>query len=184
MARRRKWLPSAVRVEGRDRGYMDGTFGSRKVILHTEGVTRGANGRDGNAINLARYVAAHNIGYHFVIDRHGRIAQLYPAHVASRALLAGPWSPNRQGVVAIQVCFAGISSARELEDWPLTHWPRLLRFFDDWKVPRTTSVSWNHPERSSAAWRKSGYVSHAHAPFNDHSDGAQAPIRRLLKADR
>jgi hypothetical protein len=182
MPRRR--LASANQIPGRDAGVMDGTFGTRKVIIHTEGKQRGANGRDGDALWLARYTAGQNTGYNFTIDRRGRIGQLYAANVASRAMLPGSWSPNRQGVVAIQVCFAGINSAAELEDWPLDGWSKLLRFFDRWKVPRHTHVSWNHPDRSAAAWRRSGYVSHAHAPFNDHTDGGGAPIKRLLNWDK
>lgn len=184
MARPDKWYEHAKRIPGRDAGVMDGTNGTRKVVLHTEGVDRGRNGRDGNAINLAHYVAARNIGYHFVIDRQGRIAQLYPVTVASRALLAGPWSPNRQGDIAIQVCFAGIASARQLDDWPLTNWNRLVRFFDSWDIPRRKHVDFNHPQRSEKAWRRSGYTSHAHAPFNDHTDGQGAPIHRLLDGPR
>lgn len=178
---RRKWLQGAVKVHGRDAGVMDGSNGTRKVVLHTEGMDRGRNGRDGNAVSIAKYVAARNTGYHFVIDRAGRIAQLYPVTVASRAMLAGPWSPNRQGDIAIQVCFAGISDAGQLDDWPLLHWDKLTRFFDSWGVPRRTHVDFNHPTRSQADWRKSGYVSHGHAPFNDHTDGTHAPIHRLLK---
>lgn len=181
---RRRWVKAATKVRGRDAGWMDGSFGSRKVTLHTEGVLRGRNGRDGNAIDLARYVAARNIGYHLILDRAGRIAQLYPATVGSRALLAGDWSPNRQGDINIQLCFAGIADAADLADWPLDGWGRLLRFFDSWAVPRRTHVSWRHPQRVATQWRKSGYVSHAHAPFNDHTDGGGAPIRRLLTWDQ
>ena len=181
---RRKWMKDARRIGGRDAGWMDGTFGSRKVIFHTEGVDRGDNGNGGDARWLARFVAGANTGYHFTYDRHGRICQLYPANRASRAMLAGSWSPNRQGVVAIQVCFAGINSARELHDWPMHNWGKLLRFFDSWGVPRRTSVSWRHPNRRREDWRKSGYVSHAHAPFNDHTHGGGVPIKRLLEWDR
>ena len=168
-------------MRGREAGVMGGSNGTRKVIVHTEGKDRGRNGRDGNALWLAKYVAGENPGYHFTIDRAGRIAQLYRVTVASRALVQGPsWSPNRQGILAVQVCFAGIKDAGQLDDWPLLHWDRLTRFFDSWGVPRRTHVDFNHPARSQAAWRKSGYFSHSHAPFNDHTDGTHAPIHRLL----
>lgn len=179
---RRRWLKGVTKVRGRDAGVMDHQGGTRKVVIHTEGVDRGHNGKGGNALWLAQYVAAANSGYHFTIDRSGRVAQLYSARVGSRAMKAGRWSPNRQGDIAIQVCFAGINDARQLEDWPLLGWDRLMRFFDSWDVPRTTPVGWGRPERSSQVWRtKSGFFSHAHAPFNDHTDGSHAPIHRLLK---
>ena len=178
---RRRWMPDAKKIRGRDAGDMDRSNGTRKAVIHTEGVDRGKNGRDGNAYDLARYVAANNIGYHFVIDRAGRIAQLYPVTVGSRALLAGPWSPNRQGVIAVQICFAGIASAEQLDDWPLVNWGRMMRFLDRWNIPRRHHVDFNHPTRRESDWRKSGWVSHAHAPFNDHTDGSGAPINRLLK---
>ncbi len=179
---RHKWFPHARRFNGRDAGVMDGSFNTRKVVIHTEGVDRGRNGRDGNAYNLASYVTVKNIGYHLVVDRAGRVAQLYPVTVASRALLAGPsWSPNRQGDLAVQVCFAGISDAAQLDDWPLTGWSRLMAWFDTWDIPRRAHVDFNHPTRSTDKWRKSGWTSHAHAPYNDHTDGSHAPIHRLLK---
>ncbi len=179
---RRRWFPDARKIRGRDAGVMDGSYGTRKVVIHTEGVDRGRNGRDGNAYDLAHYVADRNVGYHLTIDRAGRIAQLYPATVGSRAMLAGSWSPNRQGVLAVQVCFAGIADAGQLDDWPLIGWDRLMRWFDSWDIPRRSHVSFNHPTRSVDNWRKSGWVSHAHAGAgNDHTDGTHAPIMRLLK---
>ncbi len=177
---RRKWFPGARRIVGRDPGVMDGSFGTRKVVIHTEGVDRGRNGRDGNAYDLAHYVADRNIGYHMTVDRAGRVAQLYPANVGSRAMLAGPWSPNRQGDIAIQVCFAGIADAGQLDDWPLPGWAKLRDWFESWGVPSRTHVDFNHPTRNTSDWRKSGWVSHAHAIFNDHTDGTHAPIHKLL----
>ena len=180
----RKWMKAAVKVPGRDAGVMDRSSGTRKVVVHTEGVLRGKNGRDGNAISLAKYVARENIGYHFVYDRAGRFAQIYPANVSSRSLLAGRWSPNRQGEVAIQICFAGISDAKEIEDWPMKNWDKFLRFTDKWRVPRKKQNNWNHPSRSESVWRQSGWHSHASAPFNDHVDGQGAPIRKMLKSKK
>lgn len=179
----RRWMKGATRVPGRLAGRMDGTDGTRKVVIHTEGVTRGPGGRAGNAVNLARYVADRNIGYHFVYDRAGRWAQVYPAHVGARSLKAGAWSPNRQGKVAIQVCFAGVTSMSETRDWPMTNWDTFLKFVESWGVPRKSVCRWADPARSEARWRQSGWTCHAAAPFNDHRDGTGTP-GRWLRDDR
>ena len=73
---RRRWFPDARKIRGRDAGVMDGSYGTRKVVIHTEGVDRGRSGRDGNAYDLAHYVADRNIGYHLTIDRAGRIVAM------------------------------------------------------------------------------------------------------------
>lgn len=179
--RRKKWMPGAARIPGRDAGVMDRVGGTRKVTVHTEGVTRGHRGCEGNAINLARYVQSQNIGYHFTYDYHGRFAQLYTPLVGSRALLAGPWSPNRQGEVNIQVCFAGVSDASDVAHWPMKNWDKFLDFCDSWGVPRESITDFSLPSRSERKWRRSGWTCHAAAPFNDHTDGRGAPVRKLLR---
>ena len=176
----RRWYPHAVKVPARMAGTMDGSNGTRKAIIHTEGVQRGAGGRDGNAVNLAHYVQQRNIGYHFVVDRAGRIAQLYPVDVGSRALKAGWWSPNRQGKVAVQICFAGVADMADVKDWNLDKFHDLEKWLHkQWGIPRSSHVNWGKSTRSADAWRKSGWTSHAHAPFNDHTDGLHTPIKRL-----
>ena len=188
--RRRTWVKGAVRVPGRDPGVMDGNGGTRKVTIHTEaprGGTRGKYGRDGNAITLARYVAGANTGYHLVYDYSGCIAQLYKPRQGSRALLVPPgasWSPNRQGDVNIQLCFAGITDAADVAHWPMKNWDRLLAYFDAWGIPRDAITDFHHPTRSERHWRRSGWTCHAAAPMNDHQDGRGLPIKRLLNWDR
>lgn len=174
------WLPGATRVPGRYPGRMDGTYGTKKVVLHTEGVDRGPDGRYGDAAAVARYVADRNIGYHLCYDYSGRWVQLYPADVGARALRAGAWSPNRQGVLAIQVCLVGVVDAADVAKWPMDNWGKFLRWLDDLGVPRESHVDWADPVRSTRLWRKSGWTSHAHSPHNDHVDGRGAPIGLLL----
>lgn len=181
--RRRRWMKGAVKVRGRDAGVMDGTNGTRKVTIHTEGVLRGTKGKDGNAINLAHYVADNNIGYHFVYDYHGRWAQLYKPTEGSRSLAVpggASFSPNRQGEINIQICFAGISDARDVAYWPMKNWEKFLDFCDAWGIPREAVCDFKSPKRSKKRWRNSGWTCHAASPFNDHVDGAGAPIRKLL----
>lgn len=174
------WLPEAVRVRGRDPGVMTNLGDDCKVTVHTEGVLRGHHGRDGNAENLAQYVAKENIGYHFVYDHKGRFAQLYTPKEGSRALLAGAWSPNRQGKVNIQICFAGVADASDVRYWPLRNWEKFLRFVEAWGVPGRAICNFENPKRSEKDWRRSGWTCHAASPFNDHVDGKGAPINRLL----
>lgn len=180
----RLWLPDAVKVRGRDAGEMTKDNGDCKVTIHTEGVDRGRKGRDGNAVSLANYVAAKNIGYHFVYDRAGRFAQLYKPTEGSRALLAGAWSPNRQGKVNIQICFAGIADAHDINDWPLKNWDHFLKFAQAWGVPDRAICNFENPRRSEREWKRSGWTCHAAAPGNDHVDGKGAPIHRLLQSGR
>ncbi len=176
----RLWMRDAVKVRGRDAGVMTGVGGDRKVTVHTEGVERGRHGKDGDAVNLARYVAKENIGYHFTYDYQGRFAQLYTPREGSRALVAGDWSPNRQGDVNIQICFAGITDADDIRHWPLENWHKFLRFVEAWGVPPRAICNFNRPTRSESNWRRSGWTCHAASPFNDHVDGKGAPINRLL----
>ncbi len=176
----RLWMASAERVRGRDPGEMTGIGGDRKVTIHTEGVERGRRGKEGDAINLARYVAKENIGYHFTYDYQGRFAQLYTPREASRALVAGSWSPNRQGDVNIQICFAGVADASDIRHWPLENWVKFLRFVEAWGVPDVAICNFENPRRSERMWRRSGWTCHAAAPMNDHVDGKGAPIHRLL----
>lgn len=177
-----QWYPKAVRVPAGQAGVMDGSNGSRKIVIHTEGVARGKAGAD--ARGLARYVAERGIAYHFVVDPwRGTVAQCYPVGVASRALEAHSWSPNRQGVLAVQVCFAGISDAGELARTPLKGWPELAAWLHRVHgIPLVTHVDWDRPARAEHAWRRSGVVAHCHAPeqWTGHTDGVHAPIGRLL----
>ncbi len=179
----RLWLPDAEKIRGRDAGEMTKN-GDRKVVIHTEGVDRGRKGRDGNAIDLAHYVADRNIGYHFTYDRKGRFAQLYKPTEGSRALLAGAWSPNRTGTVVIQICFAGVADAGDVRDWPLTNWDKFLKFVQAWGVPDRPICNFEDPRRSERDWKRSGWTCHAAAPGNDHVDGKGAPIHRLLQSGR
>lgn len=176
------WYPKATRVPADRAGTMDGTNGTRKVVIHTEGVTRGKDGANGNAVDLAKYVASRGIAYHFIIDRHGRIAQCYPTEVAARSLKAGRWSPNKQGKRAVQICFAGVTSMEEVKSWRLNGWwTQFVQWLEeDSGVPPTSVVPWGKASRSEKAWRKSGWTSHAHAPFNDHTDGLDTPLAKLL----
>lgn len=176
----RLWMPGAERVRGGLPGEMTRIGDDRKVTIHTEGVLRGRHGKDGDARNLAEYVAARNIGYHMVYDYHGRFVQLYTAKEASRALLAGRWSPNRQGTLNIQICFAGVSDASDLRHWPLENWHKFLRWVEAWGVPSQPICNFDNPTRVEANWRRSGWTCHAAAPLNDHVDGRGAPIHRLL----
>lgn len=178
--KRRNRLKGARWFHGASPGVMDGVGGTRKVVVHTEGVLRGKRGAGGNAFQLAEYVSARNIGYHFVYDYHGRWAQLYNPGEGSRAMLAGRWSPNRQGDVAIQICFAGVADASDVKDWPLTNWNRFLEFCDAWGIPRKEICDFKRPSRSEKDWRRSGWTCHAAAPMNDHVDGKGAPVGKLL----
>ena len=180
----KRWFRLAHKVPAGAAGVMDHTGHTKKVILHTDGVQRGTHGADGNAIGLAHYVAPRGIAYHLIYDIHGNWAQCYPADVGSRALKASRWSPNRQGDIAIQVCFAGIKSAAELAHWPMKNWGPFLKWAHKWGVPLETHVNWKQPSRSESDWRKSGWVAHSHAPFNDHTDGTGAPIKMLLNVDK
>lgn len=174
------WMPGAIRIPGRYPGTMDGTHGTRKVVLHTEGVDRGVDGRYGNAVDLARYVVAKDIGYHLIYDWSGRFAQIYPANVAARALKRhGDWSPNKQGQVALQVCFAGIEHAADTERWPLDNWHKFLQWAHDLGIPTDTHIDWRKPTRDRTLWVRSGWTCHAAAPGNDHRDGTGAPYGLL-----
>jgi hypothetical protein len=181
---RRKKLAIAKQFPGRDPGAMDGTGGTRKVTIHTEGVLRGKHGKDGNAYWLADYVADANIGYHFTYDYSGRFGQLYHPKQGSRSLVAGRWSPNRQGAVNIQVCFVGVKDAADVREWPMHNWEKFLKYCDSWGVPRKPITNFRHPTRSEWNWRRSGWTCHAAAPFSDHVDGAGAPISWLLSLDQ
>ncbi len=173
-------MGSAEWIPGRDPGWMVGVSDDCKVTIHTEGVDRGRHGRQGDAINLARYVQQKNIGYHFVYDYRGQFAQLYTPKQGARALLAGPWSPNRQGKVNIQICFAGVADAADVRHWPLENWEKFLRFVEAWGVPPRAICNFDDPKRDVSDWKRSGWTCHAAAPFNDHTDGRGAPIRKLL----
>lgn len=179
------YVRGAKRVGGAGYGeYYEPAAGSR-VVFHTEGVLRGKNGSDGNAYSLAEYVARENIAYHVIVDSKGRIAQTIPASKAARSLKAGSWSPNRRGRRVLQVCFAGIVDASEVAHWGPAFWQKAWPAIHAWAkangVPDRVLVDFKQPSRGSALWLRSGYVGHCHAPFNDHTDGRGAPMKRLLE---
>ena len=175
-----KWYKGAKRYNGKLAQVMDKSGGNRKVVIHTEGVNRGKDGDQGNAYAVAEYVRDRNIGYHILIDRSGRIAQLYPANKGARSMKSGAWSPNRQGERAIQVCFVGVVSMSQVKKWPMKNWAGLLDWLEkDQKIPRKSLTKWKAPTRSETKWRDSGWTCHAAAPFNDHTDGKSTPIEYL-----
>jgi len=169
-----EWFPLAERLPAGDAGVMGGS-GARKVVVHTEGVRRATP----DAHGLATYVRDQNIAYHLTYDGR-RFVQLYPMGVASRALKAGDWSPNRDGAACFQICLAGVSDAADIADWPMHGWAEFLGWLREHRIPARTSADWVRPKRSVSVWRESGWVGHCHAPFNDHMDGQGAPLRVLL----
>ena len=87
---------------------------------------------------------------------------------------------NLVGKVNIQICFAGVADAADVRHWPLENWEKFLRFVEAWGVPPRAICNFDDPKRDVSDWKRSGWTCHAAAPFNDHTDGGGAPIRKLL----
>ena len=161
-----------LHLPGRKAGRMDGYKDLRTAVAHTEGVYRTHQ----DAIAVARYVHARDIGYHYLIDdQHDKIVSLYDYDVGSRSVRGGlyPWkSANRRGTIRIQICWVGYKYAIPTRK----RGPRYHDFVDWLRdrlgIPSVTPVDWDHPRRRWSAWEQPGWMSHANAPIpNNHTDG-------------
>lgn len=176
------WMRHTARRDAWGTGTMDGSHGTRKVIWHNEGVDKPHDSHDAYAV--AEYVLAKGIGYHLLWDSiHDIVIQLHPATGSARSLFNPgdlPWSPNKQGEIALQICVVGFGS-QSFTNGPLAGAARIMRYVDSLKIPR-----WNRgftrPGRSQRLWIKSGHHGHCHAPGNDHTDPGNISIKRLWGA--
>jgi hypothetical protein len=139
---------------------------TKKAVFHfSEG--------GGDAAWLAHYVIGKGDEYHFCIDAHGDVAQLYPVSTGSRALkgtaIDGSISGNRSGQLAVQVCAVGYTAKGwashaqrekfiEIAKWLDTHHGIPAKHAGDGSRNRDKFV------------HTSGWYSHAEAPGNDHGD--------------
>ena len=171
---------AAVHLNGRYGGTMDGYRGIKKVVLHTEGVKRDSP----DALNLARYVHAKNIGYHAIYEYgRDRFVTLYDINVGARAMsnngthAAGP---NKRGQYAYQLCWAGELLEIPTDKPMKRNWIRHNEWLQSMGIPQVTVVNWERPKRSWSDFEESGWVGHCHAPSgNDHTDGTGTKVEKL-----
>lgn len=203
------WYGRAKRVTA-GAGQSMGPGGTRKLVVHAEGVNRA----DPDPVALANYQLQHGGAYHFIVALHGKnagqVVQLLPASRGAYSMGGYAdklgWSLNRYGSRCIQVSVAGVTSA---PDWSKLSpkarlaWLRLLRWIKrEHGVPMVTpkGVRWDHAQHvSKRKWAKrSGVFNHGSAPYNTHTDGPghgiplgivrkgqeQKPLTRMIRRNK
>lgn len=157
-----------------------------KIVLHTtEGDSKpnwGAMGR-----GFPHYTA--DLDDDFDVDMH------IPHDMAAFTLKGGEHSPNSAGGVTIQIEIVGY--AKDTPNWSQAKCDRLRRLLEAIAADIGTEYVFPFPFTDDAGYgiggevridwdrwvREPGIVGHSHAPYNDHWDPGDLPVKKLMTSD-